>query len=218
MKLPRRGIENHTALPFAISACLHLTLSLFLSIGLKNKASPQSSIVTVDLVGEASNVAKGSTHSTLPEKKREKVEIPDHQKTISKLDQSKKNVESPENTQDATTTSNNAEAGSVSEETLASGTTLQLYISHVVRRLDEVKIYPEDSIYREEQGRVVLLVEISPDGKVLNKSIIEPSSFDRLNKAAIDTIAHIGKLPPLPEGFSRPLRLHIPLNFELSKR
>jgi TonB family protein len=104
------------------------------------------------------------------------------------------------------------------DETQGGGGTrseLQRYVGSLVQRLNEAKRYPRAAILREEEGRVIIGMRISSDGSVADVHIDVPSPFESLNRAALDTMRVIGKLPPPPTANRSALRLRIPLNFEL---
>jgi TonB family protein len=87
----------------------------------------------------------------------------------------------------------------------------------LARKIDEVKIYPADSIYRGEEGSVVVAVTIFPDGRIDHIHLVEWCPFEALNHAAVDTIRKLSKLPPLPQGRLSPLTVRVPLHFELKR-
>jgi protein TonB len=99
-----------------------------------------------------------------------------------------------------------------------SGSELQRYVGSLVQRLNEAKRYPRAAILREEEGRVVIGMRINPDGSLADVHIDVPSPFESLNRAALDTMRGVGKLPPPPTVNHTALRLRIPLNFELRDR
>ena len=90
------------------------------------------------------------------------------------------------------------------------------YILILAQRIDAVKDYPEESVYRGEQGRVVVGVTILPDGTLAHFLLAEACPFERLNHAALDTLARLGRLAPLPAVRRVALSLKIPIHFELS--
>lgn len=89
------------------------------------------------------------------------------------------------------------------------------YIETILQIINQRKVYPRESLEREEEGRVVLGVSVAVDGKVLDVQIEESSPFQRLNASAVKTIFDIKAFPPLPSAVTPPLHLHIPLLYRL---
>ncbi len=92
------------------------------------------------------------------------------------------------------------------------------YIQNILDLINKRKTYPRDSIEREEEGRVVLGVSLSADGRVQEVHVEESSRFQRLDQAALKIISEISSFPPLPPMLEAPLHLHIPIVYHLESR
>jgi protein TonB len=134
----------------------------------------------------------------------------------------RKAVPKPQRTEKSTTAPVTPAAEEVTYDEAArggnAGSELQRYVGSLVQRLNEAKRYPRAAILREEEGRVIIGMRINPDGSVADVHIDVPSPFESLNRAALDTMRVVGKLPPPPTVNHSALRLRIPLNFELRNR
>lgn len=95
--------------------------------------------------------------------------------------------------------------------------TFDSYVGQVMALIDQHKLYPEESLEREEEGRVVIGLTIEADGTISASSLEEKCAFDVLNEAALKTIARIQKFPPLVAGIAAPLHLHVPLVFKIQR-
>ena len=91
------------------------------------------------------------------------------------------------------------------------------YISLVTNLINTKKIYPQLSIEREEEGRVIVAVSISRDGNVLAVTVESGCHYQRLNLAAVQTVNSLGKFPSVPIQLPEPLHLHIPLVYSITR-
>ncbi len=96
-----------------------------------------------------------------------------------------------------------------------SSTLLNDYLATLFQFINTQKDYPKSALFRKEQGRVLIALTIDSNGVISELSVIEPSPFEALNQSALDTTKKIGKLPPLPPGITPPLRVKIPILFEI---
>lgn len=100
------------------------------------------------------------------------------------------------------------------------------YISDLTKLLNRNKLYPRESMMREQEGNVVLAVSLDHDGVVHDSRIEKPSPFQLLNDAALATIAHIGRFPAPPASLVSSDGLHgvgsltlkIPVSFRIERR
>lgn len=76
-------------------------------------------------------------------------------------------------------------------------------------------VYPRVSQRRGEQGRVVLRVLISPQGRVADVSIRRSSGHARLDEAAIDAMRHARFQPYTENGVAHAALADIPFDFVL---
>lgn len=77
-------------------------------------------------------------------------------------------------------------------------------------------IYPEDAARRAEQGAVILLIHVSPEGLASQVDIEQSSGFARLDQSARDAVSTWHFLPAVKDGrpipFDMPLRVVFHLN------
>ena len=100
------------------------------------------------------------------------------------------------------------------------------YVSDLTKLLNRNKLYPRESMMREQEGNVVLEVSLDHDGVVHESRVDKPSPFQLLNDAALATIASIGRFPAPPaslvasEGLhgKGSLTLKIPVSFRIERR
>lgn len=89
------------------------------------------------------------------------------------------------------------------------------YLARFRRRVQDALVYPLAARRRGLAGAVELHVLIDPEGKVQHVDLASSSSHAMLDEAAMDAVRAMAPLP-LPEGLPRrPLRVKLPLVFEL---
>jgi protein TonB len=89
------------------------------------------------------------------------------------------------------------------------------YLARFRRRVQEALVYPLSARRRGLVGTVELEVLIEPAGEVRSARVIVSSSHAVLDEAGLDAVRSLPPLP-LPEGLARrPLRVRLPLSFEL---
>ncbi len=77
-------------------------------------------------------------------------------------------------------------------------------------------IYPVLSLRRREQGRVVLLVNVTADGRADTVQVATSSGFSALDRAAIDAVQQWRFVPATRGGTPVPATAEVPLNFTIS--
>lgn len=93
------------------------------------------------------------------------------------------------------------------------------YLKSVIELVSQAKRYPKISQDREEEGLVLLAVAVSGDGNIKDVRVEQTCPFERLNRAAVDTVRGIAKFPPPPGLPSAGLAtLHIPIRYKLLRR
>lgn len=95
---------------------------------------------------------------------------------------------------------------------------LQKYVHEIVHLINDRKHYPSAALVREEQGVVVLSVDVSSEGRILEIKIIESSSFSSLDHAALKALQEVRSFPPPPATLSAPLRLRVPMHYVLTPK
>ncbi len=97
---------------------------------------------------------------------------------------------------------------------------LQTYLAMLVTRINETKSYPSDAKRHDEEGEVLLRIEIAPSGQVLQVEIEKSAQVKSLDESALQAIRNLGQLPKLPakqngQAMDHSLVLHIPVEFRL---
>lgn len=92
-----------------------------------------------------------------------------------------------------------------------------LFLAEVTKLVDRNKIYPQDAISREQEGKVVVGITLDRNGNLIDTKIETPSPFQTLNEAAIKTLQGIHKYPDIPAIIPSPIHLHIPLVFRIER-
>jgi len=97
-------------------------------------------------------------------------------------------------------------------------------VTGVTRHIEDVDYlrapvleYPSASRRFGEQGRVVLRVLIGPDGQAEKIELVEPSSFQRLNDAAIEAARRALYKPYTEDGVAQPAWALVALSFQLRR-
>lgn len=90
------------------------------------------------------------------------------------------------------------------------------YRGRVHQRIHEALLYPRVSKNLNETGRVKVKLTVLRDGTISKVDIAEPSAFDRLNVAAMDTVKRVARLDPLPQSYlDSQWDATIPIDFHL---
>ena len=92
------------------------------------------------------------------------------------------------------------------------------FIAKITSLIASHKIYPQEAIDREEEGKVILGITVERDGEISSVQIEQPSAFDLLNQAALRSAHSIERFPPVPELVPVPLHLHVPIVFRIETR
>lgn len=90
------------------------------------------------------------------------------------------------------------------------------FLLAVARLIDKSKVYPRDSLRREEEGKVTVGVTLLRDGSLGDTRIEEASPFPSLNDAALKAVRSL-RYPPVPETVPAPIHLHVPLQYRLQR-
>lgn len=70
-------------------------------------------------------------------------------------------------------------------------------------------VYPDEAVRRGEQGAVILLINISPEGLASSVDIARSSGFNLLDRAARDAVATWRFVPAVRDG--RPIASSMPM-------
>jgi protein TonB len=89
------------------------------------------------------------------------------------------------------------------------------YLVRLRQRIQEALNYPTTARRRGLAGTVQLEIDLLPSGKVASVIVRSSSSHAVLDEAALDTVRRLSP-DPFPPGLqSRPLRIRLPIVFEL---
>ena len=93
---------------------------------------------------------------------------------------------------------------------------IQSYLGSVIQRLESHKRYPRIAERSGLSGRVVLRFTVRRDGEVLNPEVAEVAGHDSFRKAALQALARVGQLPPLPSDISqREIQVEVPVYYSI---
>jgi protein TonB len=96
------------------------------------------------------------------------------------------------------------------------GTPWDRYRMQVRQRIHQALLYPSLSKNLGETGQVKLKLKVLRDGTISGVEIAEPSAFDRLNTAAVETIRRVARLDPFPESHdANQWEAVVPIDFAL---
>ncbi len=84
-------------------------------------------------------------------------------------------------------------------------------------QIESHKQYPREAVLRREEGRVEVSLTLQPSG-ILTDLSISQSATPVLDHAALDAIRALPDLPAPPVELQAPLKLKIPIRFELRPR
>jgi protein TonB len=89
------------------------------------------------------------------------------------------------------------------------------YHALIRRRIDELLTYPAAARRRGLSGTVHIEVEITATGTVGRVSLVASSSHRVLDEAALDAARGVRRVPFPPNVRPRPLRVRLPVVFDL---
>jgi TonB family protein len=90
---------------------------------------------------------------------------------------------------------------------------MERYLAGVIARIHQTKRYPREAQFNEHEGTVMLKIEVAADGGLLRSEVENPCPFESLNRAALEAVRSVGRLPPVP--IAKSVTLHIPIRFQL---
>ncbi len=195
---------------FARSLLLHGALLLMIALLVYHPhsdeaANPPIIIENISLGKEVKRAIHTVVHSIgLPHTEPESSEDPEESTVTSQQDLPSNSEASP---------NISSEAGAAME-----GSEMQRYLAGVVSRINERKRYPKAAQFREQEGLVKVLLEVSPEGRVLRAEVETACPFPLLNEAALDAVRAMTMLPPLPASHSaKSIVLHVPIHFKIER-
>ncbi|MFB6264369.1 MAG: energy transducer TonB [Bradymonadaceae bacterium] len=111
-------------------------------------------------------------------------------------------------------TGGRAGGGGIDRDALIRGYSRKIY-----RRLRAHQTYPRTARRRSLEGTVMVEVTVGRDGAILDADIHRSSGHEILDRAALEAIQSLDKLPPPPEALAWDRKaLRIPIKYQLSRR
>lgn len=94
---------------------------------------------------------------------------------------------------------------------------LELYQHMVVRGILSNVKYPSKAIKRNQQGVAMMELTVNRNGEIVSVVFLEKTRFKRLNEAAEEAVAGVGKFPAVPEALEgERVSVKLPVKFILS--
>jgi TonB family protein len=94
---------------------------------------------------------------------------------------------------------------------------LELYQHMVVRGILSNVKYPSKSVKRNQQGVAMLELTVNRRGEIVSVIFLEKTRYKRLNRAAEEAVAGVGKFPAVPEALDgEQVSVKLPVKFILS--
>jgi len=116
-------------------------------------------------------------------------------------------------------TADRPDAGSATASTRGGGTpgTEADYAAKLLAWLERHKKYPRRAQRRQQEGVVLLYIEIDRSGRILSHRVQRSSGFRALDDATIDMLERANPLPPLPERMHGDrLEIIVPVQFHIA--
>ncbi len=113
----------------------------------------------------------------------------------------------------------NATTGSATSSSIASavGTNrATAYVDQLYSQIESHKKYPREALLRREQGRVEISFILQKNGQITDLTVSQGAS-PALDRAALDAVRKVTDLFPPPLELQAPLRLSVPLRFDLRR-
>jgi TonB family protein len=92
-----------------------------------------------------------------------------------------------------------------------------VFIGTVARLVAQHRIYPQEAIDREQEGKVIVGLTLDREGILTAANVEEASPYQLLNDAALKTVHAVGHYPPVPDIVPAPIHLHIPLVYRIER-
>ena len=89
------------------------------------------------------------------------------------------------------------------------------YLALLRRRVQEAMTYPSSARRRGLSGTVHLEIALEPTGVISDVTLTRSSSHEVLDEAAIEAVRSLRRVPFPPDVRPRPLRVRLPVVFEL---
>lgn len=89
------------------------------------------------------------------------------------------------------------------------------YLALLRRRVQEAVRYPEAARRRNVTGTAHVEIALEPSGRITAVVVVESSSHPALDHAAVEGVRALRRIPFPPDVRPRPLRVRLPVVFEL---
>jgi protein TonB len=97
-----------------------------------------------------------------------------------------------------------------------------LWLAEYERQVARVKSYPQIARIRGWEGTTVVMVQLAPDGTILDARVAESSGHEVLDRQAISMVRRAEPAPPWPAagsgGSNGPFEVRLPIVFALASR
>lgn len=91
------------------------------------------------------------------------------------------------------------------------------YATELIAALNQLKEYPPFSKERRETGQVQLSFKLRKNGEITEIKILQPSPYQRLNDAAVNTVQKLKRFKPVPDEVSKgDWNVILPIEFKVS--
>lgn len=120
----------------------------------------------------------------------------------------------PQSSPNTPPTSNATEGDDESPSPSSPSSSSLSYISFLRSQIELHKQYPREALLRREEGLVEVSVTLEKSGQLTELSISKGAT-PALDRAALGALRSLSGLPPPPPELRAPLKLRIPLRFEL---
>lgn len=108
-----------------------------------------------------------------------------------------------------------APSGSTADSLSGLGGQRNDYLSRVARQIERFREYPAIARQNGQQGRVVMRVTITRDGRLLDASVDRSSGWPAIDSAELATVRRSGKFPDVPGSMpGDPIVLILPVTYK----
>jgi protein TonB len=102
------------------------------------------------------------------------------------------------------------------EEGVDRGALLRQYRGVIARTVHRKYVYPRNAIRAGLQGRVIVEIMVDGEGNITSRKVIQSSGHAVLDRAALEAISRIEKLPRPPSALHWTARaMRLPFVYEL---
>lgn len=205
--------------PFALSLLIHTALA-FVTLGGMLQASKQPFGVRIERVGVPGGGAPAIVLSefdvdyslpsdvALPKKKRKKatpVPLP------------KDETVSPEGGGRLGNATHGSESGVMGDPNGIQVSVRERYLYELKTFFDQRKTYPTSARTLGQTGQVEISFQIKKDGSVVDVAIAKPTTYERLNQAALALVKDAKSFKPIPTELGvESWKLTVPIRYELN--